>query len=97
MNRNGWRKIALVATTVVAVGGAITILEAYAPWAPKITLAIAGENKLIRLDSALILLETLLDQAITMGNQAKVQSLKLRVVNKQREIKELEKLMEKHK
>ena len=47
MKRNGWKTLAFAATTIVAIGGAVTVLEAYAPWAPKITLAIAGENKLV--------------------------------------------------
>lgn len=97
--RNGWKKLAFIATTVIAVGGALAVVESYigTPWAPRITLAIAGENKLVRLDSQLILLETLLEQAIAMGDQTKAQNLKLRVVNKVREIKDIEVLMEKHK
>ena len=99
MKRNGWKRVALIATIFAAVVGSFTVLESYVdvPWAPRVTLAIAGENKLVRLDSELILLETLRDQAIANGDNARVTRLKLRVVNKQREIKDLEQLMEKHK
>ena len=61
--RNGWKKLAFIATTVVAVGAAATVLEGYAPWAPRVTFALATENTLARLDNQLITLLALEAQA----------------------------------
>lgn len=95
---NGWKKAIYIAAGIATFGAALAVLEpfTYSVWAPKITLAIAAENKLIRLDSELILLETLEAQAEAVKNWAKVQRMKVRIKSKEREIKELETLKAKH-
>ena len=52
--RNGWKKIAFIATTIVAVGAAATVLEPYAPWAPKVTFSWAAESILSRYHNQLV-------------------------------------------
>ena len=51
---NGWRRIAFIATTVVALAAAATVLEPYTPWAPEITFAWAAENSLSRYRNQLV-------------------------------------------
>ena len=99
MKANGWRRFTYVAAGIAALGAAMAVLEpfTYSVWAPKITLAIAAENKLIRLDSELILLETLEEQAKAVKDWAKVGRMKVRIKAKEREIEGLENLKDKHK
>ncbi len=86
---NGWKKVALVAGTVVALGGAVTVGKAYVPWAPRITFAIAAENKLIRLESNLITLLELEAQAKSAQDPSAVRRLKLLIKAKELEMEEI--------
>ncbi len=97
MKIKGWKKVALVATTIVAVTGAVTALQAYTPWAPKITFAIAAENKLVRLDNKLVTLIILETRAKLAKDTDTARSIRLLIRATEREISEMEKLKEKHK
>ena len=94
--RNGWRTIAFAATIIVALGAAWTVIENYAPWAPRITLAIAAENKLARLDNQLITMLALLSQAQATNDKVGERRLLGLIAEKEREIKEIEALKKKH-
>ena len=94
--RNGWKRIALAATTIVALGGAVAVLEPYTPWAPRITFAIAAENKLARLDNRLFTLTELQEQARARGDAAAGRRLLKQIKAVEREIEKLMKLMDKH-
>lgn len=94
--RNGWIKIALVATTIVALGGAMAVLENYAPWSPRITFALATENTLARLDSRLFTLTELQEHARSRGDASAVRRLLKQIKAVEREIEKLMKLMAKH-
>ncbi len=89
--KNGWKRVALIATTIIAIGGATAILQPYVPWAPRITFVWAAENMLARLDNQLITLLTL--EASAKASQEWEQARRLRVLiqTKEREIKEVEK------
>ncbi len=95
--KNGWKRAGLIAGTIVAVGGAGAVLENYAPWAPKITFALATENTLARLDNQLITLLTLQAQAQNASDAAALARLRVLVLAKEREIENLQKLKVKHK
>ena len=95
--KNGWKRIALIATAIIALGGAYTVLEPYAPWAPKIAFTWAAENTLARLDNQLITLLALEAQAKSAKDRDATRRLRVLIVNKEREIKEIEKLKGKHK
>ncbi len=97
MKSNGWRKIAFAATTIVAIGAAAAVLERYAPWAPKVTFALAAENTLARLDNQLITLLTLAAAAKSINDDAAARRLQLLIKAKDREISNIEKLKGKHK
>ena len=68
MKPNGWKKIALVATTIVAVGAAATVLEPYWPWAPAVTFGWAAENSLSRYRSQLTDLRILEAKALAAAD-----------------------------
>lgn len=87
---NGWKKVALIAGTVVVFGGALTVVKDYVPWAPRVTFAIAAENKIVRLESNLITLLTLEAQAKAVQDWEGARRLKALIVEKEREIKEIE-------
>ncbi len=94
--KNGWKRIAYVATTIVAVGGAATVLAPYSPWAPRITFALATENTLDRLDNQLISLLILEAQAKAVKDELAIRYLTIAISNKRRQIAETEKLKEKN-
>lgn len=94
---NGWGRVALVAGTIVAFGGAIAVGQKYAPWAPRITLSLAADNSIARLDNQLFTLIVLQDQAKKDGNQASVQRLESQIREKQRLIEEMKALKAEHK
>ena len=91
-----WKKIALIATTIVAIGAAITVVEGYAPWAPRITFALATENTLARLDNQLITLLALEAQAKSVKDKEAIRYFEVQIRDKKRQIKDLEKLKDKH-
>lgn len=94
--RNGWIRLAFIATTIVALGGAVAVLEPYVPWAPRITFAIAAENKIARLDNRLFTLIELQEQARSRGDAPAVRRLLKQIKAVEREIEKLMKLMDKH-
>lgn len=93
---NGWKRIALAATTIIALGGAAAVLENFAPWAPRVTLALATENSLARLDNQLITLIVLEAQAKAAQDHEQARRLKVMIKRKEREIKGIEKLKDRH-
>ena len=95
--KNGWGRVALAATAVVAIGGAATVLGKYTPWAPRITLSIAADNSLARLDSQVFTLIVLQDAAKKQGDQAQVQRLEQQIKEKQRQIDSMKALKKEHK
>ncbi len=92
VKKNGWRLLALVASAVVAVAGALAVLKPYVPWAPVITFALATENTLARFDNQLITLLTLEAQAKAAKDWDQARRLRVLILNKEREIKDIEKL-----
>jgi hypothetical protein len=94
--RNGWKRLAFIATTIVAVGAAVTVLENYAPWAPRVTFALATENTLARLDNQMITLLALEAQAKAGQDRDATRRLQALIRIKEREIKDLEKLKDRH-
>ncbi len=95
--KNGWQRTALIAGTIVAIGGAVAVGQKWAPWAPKITLAIAADNSIARLDNQVFTLIVLQDQAKKQGDQAQVQRLEQQIKEKQRIIDEMKALKAEHK
>ncbi len=93
---NGWKKATLIGGAIIAVGGAITVGREYVPWPPKITFAIAAGNLQARLDNQLITLMTLEAQAKATGEREQERRLKALIIEKEREIKELEALKAKN-
>ncbi len=93
---NGWKRLAFIATTIVAVGAAGTVLEAYAPWAPRVTFALATENTLARLDNQLITLLALEAQAKAVKDVEAMRYFKIQITDKKRQIKDLEKLKDRN-
>ena len=93
---NGWKRIAVIAGSIAAIGGAVTVLAPYAPWAPRVTFALATENTMARLDNQLITLLTLEAQAQATGDTVAVRRLKVWILAKEREKATLEKLKERH-
>ncbi len=94
---NGWQRTALIAGAIVAVGGAVAVGQKWAPWAPKITLAIAADNSIARLDNQLFTLVVLQDQAKKEGDKATVQRLELQIKEKERLIEDMKLLKSEHK
>ena len=95
--KNGWQRTALIAGTIVAIGGAVAVGQKWAPWAPKITLAIAADNSIARLDNQLFTLIVLQDQARKDGNNESVLRLEAQIREKQRLIDEMKALKAEHK
>lgn len=90
---NGWwRRAAFAATMIVALGGAVAVLKDYVPWAPRITLALATENTLARLDNQLITLTILEAQAKVAQDRDALRLLKAMILTLERKIKKIEKL-----
>ena len=94
---NGWRKIVVGSAAVVTVAGAVAVAKAYVPWAPRITFAIAAENKLIRLESNLITLLELEAQAKVAQDPSAVRRLKLLIKAKELEMEEIKSQKEEYK
>ena len=90
VQENGWKRIALIATSIIAIAGAVTILKPYVPWAPKVAFVWAAENMLARLDNQLITLLTLESQAKAAKDLEQARRLRVLIQTKQREIKEVE-------
>ncbi len=90
MKKNGWKKVAFISATIVAISGAAAILEPYAPWAPKITFSWAAENSLNRLDNQLFTLKVLEAQAIATKNNVALRSVREQLSAVKRKIKEIE-------
>ena len=97
--RNGWKRVALVATTIVAMGGAAVVLEPYInlPWAPKVAFVWAAENTLARLDNQLFSYEELLQKARDRGDAKAIRRQTKNVTDTRRKIKVVEEEMKKKK
>jgi len=89
--KNGWKRVALIATAIIAIGGAGAILQPYVPWAPRVAFVWAAENMLARLDNQLITLMTLEAQAKATQDWEQARRLRVLINTKEREIKEVEK------
>ena len=90
--KNGWQRTALIAGTIVGIGGAIAVGQKYAPWAPRITLAIAADNSIARLDNQVFTLIVLQDAAKKEGDKAQVQRLEVQIKEKERAIENMKQL-----
>lgn len=88
--KNGWKRVALIATAIIAIGGASAILKPYVPWAPRVAFVWAAENMLARLDNQLITLLTLESQAKASQEWEQARRLRVLIQTKEREIKEVE-------
>ncbi len=70
---NGWKRLAFIATAVVAVAGALSVLQPFVPWAPKqlviTTFAMASENTLDRWRTEMLKLKFLVEQAKNAGDR----------------------------
>lgn len=87
--KNGWRRIALIAATIVALGGAAAVLKPYAPWAPRHTFALAAENTLDRWRTELIKLRFLVEQTKNSGDRVSQASWEKQLLQVQQKINEL--------
>ena len=67
--KNGWKRIALIAATIVTLGGAVAVLKPYQPWAPRHTFAMAAENTLDRWRTEYIKIKFLVEQAINSDDK----------------------------
>ncbi len=92
--KNGWGRIAFITTTIVAVFGAVAILDPWVPWAPKeevsANFVMAAENTLDRHHSLVIKLTFLIEQAKNSGDQASEASWRKQLLDVQAKIKDLE-------
>ncbi len=87
--RNGWRKLAFIAATIVALGGAMAVLKDYAPWAPRHTFALAAENTIDRWRTELIKLKFLVEQTKNAGDRVSQAAWEKQLLNVQQKIDEL--------
>ena len=101
--KNGWRRVAFAAATVVTVAAAMAVLRPYVvlPWAPKalvvITFVWASENSLARLDNQLFSYEELLEQAILRKDRGAIRRQTKNITDTQRKIEKVEVAIEKEK
>ena len=84
--KNGWKRIVFGAALIVAVGGAATVLEPYAPWAPRHTFAMAAENTLDRWRTELIKLQFLVEQTKNSGDRVSQASWEKQLLKVQQKI-----------
>jgi len=54
-----WKHVVVLAAGIITLAGAWAVIETWAPWAPRVTLAMAAENSLDRLGSKLLTLKSL--------------------------------------
>ena len=87
--KNGWKRIAFIAATIVTLGGAVAVLQPFAPWAPRHTFALAAENTLDRWRTELIKLTFLVEQAKNSKDRASEASWKKQILEVQGKIDEL--------
>ena len=91
---NGWRRIAFIATTIVALAAVLAVIQPFVPWAPKdlviTTFAMAAENTLDRWRSELIKLKFLVEQTKNSGDQISQASWEKQLLAVQLKIKTLE-------
>lgn len=97
--KNGWKRVALIATTIGAIGAAWFVLEPYVnlPWAPRITFVWAAENTLARLDNQLFTYEELLQQARDRKDAKAIRRQSKNIKDTQRKIDEILQEVEKKK
>ena len=97
--RNGWKRVAFIATTIVAIGAAWLVLEPYInlPWAPRIAFVWAAENTLARLDNQLFTYEELLQQARDRKDAKAIRRQSKNIKDIQRKIDEILQEVEKKK
>ncbi len=84
-----WQKITIGSGAVIAVVAGLAFAKEYAPWAPRITFAIAAENTVTRLQNNLITLVVLEAQAKQAQDWDQVRRLKVLISAKEREIEEI--------
>ncbi len=89
--KNGWKRVAFAAVTIVAIGGAATVLKPYVklPWAPAIVGVWASENSVARLDNQLLVYVDLLERATERKDEKAIHRLKRNVVETQRKLDEI--------
>ena len=94
---NGWKRVGIIASTIAALGAAGAVVEAYAPWAPRITFVLAADNTMARLDNMLIILQAAEAQAMADKNEHMIRHYRVQIREKLRQIAELVKLKEQNK
>ncbi len=88
--KNGWGRIAFIATTIIAVVGALGVLDPWYPWAPRHTFALAAENTLDRWRSDLLKLRFLVEQSKNSGDQVSQATWEKQLLAVELKIKTLE-------
>ena len=78
-----WKRAIVIAAGIITLAGAYTVIEVYAPWAPRITLVMAADNSLDRLGSKLLTLKSL---ARRTKNPAEKRRLLLLIAEAKRQI-----------
>ncbi len=86
---NGWKRVAFVATTIVAIGAAVTVLQPYAPWAPEITFAWAAENSLSRYRNQLVDLRIMEAKALAAKDHVALRVVRPLIADVQSKIEEV--------
>ena len=89
--------LGLVGVVLVVIGGSLAVIKDYVPWPPRITLSIAAENSIARLDNQLYTLVVLQDQAKKNNDSITVNRLELQIREKERLIEEMKALKKEHK
>ena len=57
-----WKRITIIAATIITLAGAWAVIQTWAPWAPLVTFGMAAENSLSRLTGKLLTLQSLVKQ-----------------------------------
>ena len=81
---NGFgKRVVVAAAGIITLAGAWAVIDAWAPWAPRITLVMAADNSLDRLGSKLLTLKSLAAQVKDLNEKRR---LLLLIAETQRQI-----------
>ena len=70
-----WKRVIVVAASIITLAGAWAVVETWAPWAPRVTLVMAAENSLERLTVRLLTLKSLVKQTENPTEQSRLLAL----------------------
>ena len=70
-----WKRVIVVAASIITLAGAYGVIETWAPWAPRVTLVMAAENSLERLTVRLLTLKSLVKQTENPTEQSRLLAL----------------------